>query len=183
MGFRGAFARRCVGAAGLFLVLLAIAGCKSRYNIETEIREERALGYVAAPLTDPNGRGYRHEKISDTSYKVTVRGSGVDNYTRLKDVALRHAAEIAAKNGAETFRLSKVTQGMRCEAGFKQSDPEISMILTLNPQTPEKSMVYQTAQILKAVRASAFLPPTNQDERYETVIANRRRCGLITPRH
>lgn len=62
---------------------------------------------VGTPYAPANAQGYGYEdsRIEDDRFRVIFRGDGATPLELVEDYALRRAAEIAANNGYEWFRI------------------------------------------------------------------------------
>jgi|GEM_PF-7053138 len=136
----------------ILATVFVLSGCIHPPDVREEAWSGRSLAYQPANPDDPLPRGYADEELESGHYLVLVRGSGVDQHERLRDIALWRAADIGKRNGFERFQLLAIEQGLVCDLANTVSDPTVAIEIEYRELnfSPDNGRIYQTAAMLEA---------------------------------
>lgn len=158
-----------------------LAGCANPANVRQEAWSGRSLAYQQAQPNDPLPRGYADEELESGRHAVAVRGSGVDQHERLRDIALWRAAAIGKQYGFDRFQLLALEQGMVCDHANTISDPTVAIEVEYREMnfSEENGRVYQTEAMLNAYESIIEMGSRDVLLREWDVAENRAICASM----
>lgn len=158
-----------------------LGGCIHPPDVRNEAWSGRSLAYQPADPESNLPRGYADEELESGRHAVVVRGSGVDQHERLRDIALWRAAAIGKQNGFERFQLIVLEQGMVCDLANTISDPTVAIEVEYRALnfSDKNGRVYQTAAMLHAYESIIEMGSRDVLLREWDVAENRSICASM----